>query len=1571
MFGSVVSTITLFCVILYNPEGVQGQEVEITYKEPLRNQATYIIVAPRRFRPNQVFKIYATLLKREYENVHITAAIKNVDQRTEIASVTVRFERIGGRNIEIKVPEYVVPGNYSLYVEGKNIEGVGGALFHNETSILFDTKQMSVFIETDKAVYKQINRVRFRVIPVLPNLMPIQGTMDIFVRDQNGFVVRRWLAQAVNNGIVEKTFVIGRFNKRSPWSINVEAFGHTYSKDINGVFLLGDRMLVNVTMPKFIKLTDFGLGGYVKAYYYTSWIPVQGNGTIDIEVEGYPSSKFSIPINFFEDEHHFMLTINELRRATGVVDLSNKAIKVKAWVYDRKLHEMRWGEATTVVYDGGLELAFVEDKVRTFKPNMPFKLHVALKRRDGMRSTTAIEGSIELDVSYEIEGGGLRRQVERLPIADDNIVAYTLYPGSDDKMLTIKARYRGAGGNLPILRMTAYRVYSLHNYYINVQTSTLHPKVNRYMVFTIKTNAYVDTIYYHIVCSGNIIVSNQLHMTSLLKTISVAISRDMMPSARMVVYFIKKGEVVADSMSFYVEGTALHEVDVAINFGKDFGPSHVEVIGQTDPGTLVSFNALNYHLYTMGARNFITEEEILDELLTYDSHTNISASVSWYGDYGDKQTRFFQTQSYGSDANTTFVFAGLHVFTDADLTTVPSDCNATNGWLTCYDGSCYRVEKKCDQQVDCKDGADESGCIINKPEGRRWEFLRDFYMTIPYFENYEDQSWMWHTDYTKPSGKSFSLVVPPLQPAFYAISALSVSREKGLGVVQTPYRVDVTRSLYCSCEFPTMAKKGEQIGIAVFLSSFASYTMEVLVTLPSSKDYKFVSVGEGLISHYSPPLIGGDVQTLVLLSPGEKKFVHFPVLPLRKGRTRFSIFAQTFDTEEGCSGSIDVQMDGVTNTWHTPYFVDLVKFSQIIIPDLWIPVPERFVLPEQRQHLYVPGSVSTKVSIVGDVIGPAFFTSKLSVNNVVGPHLGIPVGMLEATFFEFSQNLWNLKYLKSTDQLTGSIQSDALEIMNRNFQEIMMYYQSGGGIALFWKGAGASVWLTALIVNQLKFARVSDWETQFFIPSEFMNEVALWLVSHQNKDVGCWKEIAPTYTRTMLPKLRTLNGREDYWNITLTAHLVIALSGNLGVTGAASTAVETARNKGADFLATTFQLLDDPFELAIVTYALHIAGHRSKSTFFAKLRNSKQEDAREQWPYWSNRVVEPINIEVIDVIPFMQPNEPFDMDTSSVMATSYALMCYVLDNYLEDASKIMYWIQSRRRRKAGWSGTIDTITALQALHTYGLRNPNRDIYSMELTVESTASPAWTKVIRLDRDNFNVEQEVEVPNAWGSVKVTARGNGLAMLQVTTTANVEYIEQLRAPAKTPDGIRRHFDLEVNLRWAGANNSIMYMTPCARWLRTDVGPTSMLAYFQIDIPSGFTIFRKELNKHMREYPFVRRNFFKRKSLIIYVDQIGTDWLCSTVRADRWYPVANGSIQHSAIVAEYYQPEIQNKTLYTTYNLFSQHICLVCGSFQCPYCPYYNSADQLVTSHWLTLTTILAGLHIFLYIHSLNGHS
>jgi CD109 antigen len=92
-------------------------------------------------------------------------------------SKTVAVNTTETRIVNLEIGEWS-KGNYKLIVKGK-----GGLEFSNETTLKYEQKSFSVFIQTDKAIYKPGQLVQFRVIIVNPSLRPtITGALDIHIK---------------------------------------------------------------------------------------------------------------------------------------------------------------------------------------------------------------------------------------------------------------------------------------------------------------------------------------------------------------------------------------------------------------------------------------------------------------------------------------------------------------------------------------------------------------------------------------------------------------------------------------------------------------------------------------------------------------------------------------------------------------------------------------------------------------------------------------------------------------------------------------------------------------------------------------------------------------------------------------------------------------------------------------------------------------------------------------------------------------------------------------------------------------------------------------------------------------------------------------------------------------------------------------------------------------------------------------------------------------------------------------------------------------------------------------------
>ena len=71
----------------------------------------------------------------------------------------------------------VGPGDYNL-----TARGISGLIFVNSTSLQYVHKSYSVFIQTDKAVYKPGQKVQFRAIVLDAHMKPsVTGALDVYI----------------------------------------------------------------------------------------------------------------------------------------------------------------------------------------------------------------------------------------------------------------------------------------------------------------------------------------------------------------------------------------------------------------------------------------------------------------------------------------------------------------------------------------------------------------------------------------------------------------------------------------------------------------------------------------------------------------------------------------------------------------------------------------------------------------------------------------------------------------------------------------------------------------------------------------------------------------------------------------------------------------------------------------------------------------------------------------------------------------------------------------------------------------------------------------------------------------------------------------------------------------------------------------------------------------------------------------------------------------------------------------------------------------------------------------------
>lgn len=259
--------------------------------------------------------------------------------------------------------------------------------------------------------------------------------------------------------------------------------------------------------------------------------------------------------------------------------------------------------------------------------------------------------------------------------------------------------------------------------------------------------------------------------------------------------------------------------------------------------------------------------------------------------------------------------------------------------------------------------------------------------------------------------------------------------------------------------------------------------------------------------------------------------------------------------------------------------------------------------------------------------------------------------------------------------------------------------------------------------------------------------------------------------------------------------------------GGLSSKVAIASKQAIHWLERNMELLKDKgsaFEVAIVAYALMKSKASNAETAFLEL--SRRQRLEGGLLYWGRQGIPQPPYKIENQKPFLLPRLPYEYDSENIEATAYGLMVYVARQEIF-VDNIVRWLNTQRLMDGGWASTSDTANAMKALIEYTSAQRIRDISSISVSVEATALPGKTQVVYINDKNWANLQYLDIPNAWGTVKVQAKGTGYAILQMSVQYNVD-VEKFQTKPPVPA-----FDLWTKQYFYGRNQSHITYVSCQR--------------------------------------------------------------------------------------------------------------------------------------------------------------
>jgi CD109 antigen len=390
------------------------------------------------------------------------------------------------------------------------------------------------------------------------------------------------------------------------------------------------------------------------------------------------------------------------------------------------------------------------------------------------------------------------------------------------------------------------------------------------------------------------------------------------------------------------------------------------------------------------------------------------------------------------------------------------------------------------------------------------------------------------------------------------------------------------------------------------------------------------------------------------------------------------------------------------------------------------------------------------------------------------------------------------------------------------------------------------------------------------------------------------------------------------------------------------------------YLEQHFTKITDAFERSIVTYALHLTNSPIKDLAMQILNQTKLKN--DHGIYWSNWEIPRMRIYWPSKNPRQNWKPESNHEAYAVAATSYALLTHIIRAEQHNKYEIMTWLQTQRNHLGGMSSTYDTLLAHKALVLYAISTGDTiQNYNMNINFTSSSSNELDiNYLTLNDSNIIELQEYDIQNVWGNLLVDGQGTGYALVQLRVLYNVEYPWLIRKPPNEA------FNMSVQTKLYGRNFSHIDYDVCLNWLPKNVielhSNRSGHVQFEIQIPTGFRVEERYLKTLIGSV----RNFGDGENapgpqLNFLFDYLDLDPICFKFTLERYLPVANLSRYYEMKVFEYHEPGNANKSMYYLRDIFGLDICEVCGSYQCPYCPYYAFSVKICQPYLLIIAVCL----------------
>ncbi|XP_049537263.1 CD109 antigen-like isoform X3 [Anopheles darlingi] len=1032
-------------------------------------------------------------------------------------------------------------------------EGLSGLTFKNETDLQYQQKSFSVFVQTDKSIYKPGDTVRFRVLVLDPNTKPLAKatSIDVHINDGKGNRIKQWKNGTLVKGVFESELTLSEAPVLGPWSINLDVLGTKHNKAFEVDEYVLPKFEVTIESPGITTFKDGKVKVIVRSKY-TYGKPVKGEATVSVMPEFrfhyvQPDAKGVVTRKVIPIDGKGSVEF-DLREEVQLQGDYARTVVFEAVVEEELTGRKQNATTKVMIYDRRYKMELVKSD-DNYKPGLPYTAWLKVSHQDDspvQDQTNPVEvhqssyNGQPTKRNYTLDANGMAK-----------LVIDTAVNGS---YINLQAYYLGQEFYLNGISKADSDVDS----YIRARVLTELPTVNEEVVVEVAATVPMKSFTYQLLGRGDVLLSNTVAVPETkTHTFKFRASFSMVPRAKLVVFYIAaNGDMVSDSKVITFDSELPNFMKVTLSKEQSKPGQDVEITVSTNPDSYVGLLGVDQSVLLLKSGNDITKDQVFSELEKYEERS--------YGYYRRKKR--YSWRPYGGE-HRDFDSVGAFVLSNANDPPRPKvQARGRSKTKPIRPVIGYSVMLSDDNLVPLRKHIPATTVA---PTAAPVQF-------IPIVRKQFPDTWLWHTITPKSfSGEKTLQKKVPDTITSWIITGFSVNPVYGLGLTQRPRKLNVFLPFFVSTNLPYSVKRGEVVAIPIVVFNYMEDDLTAKVVLENNEqEFEFADVENEVIDTSKVEL---SREKRVAVPANSGKTVSFMVKPKKLGHITIKVQATSDVAGDAVERQLLVEPEGLPQYVNKAVFVDL-RATPEVTKNFEVEVPRNAV----------PDSTRIEVAVIGDVLGS-------TIQNL-DSLIRMPYGCGEQNMLNFVPNIVVLDYLKATNKLTANIEAKAKKFMEAGYQRELSYKHGDGSFSAFGESdKSGSTWLTAFVARSFKQAA-----SHITVDESVIDKSLEWLSDHQAPN-GSFPEVGVVSHKDM-------QGGSGS-GVALTAYTLIAFLENYNLVNKYKNTI----NKAIDYVYRNTESLDDTYALALAAYALQLADHSAKGVILAKLDAKASTDTDSKW----------------------------------------------------------------------------------------------------------------------------------------------------------------------------------------------------------------------------------------------------------------------------------------------------------------------------------------------------------------------